>query len=105
MKLCTTTVVTGLDGKNHFAIAAVGQQSWPIAVFGLVDGANAKLSEAEAKFFADAPAMMDMLEYLADEFGGDISPNIAAEQSKLESLVERAASLVAKHASLCRRQS
>jgi hypothetical protein len=100
MKICTTTVVTGLDHKEHFAIVAVGHPGWPIALFGPTGGANAKKSEAEAKFFADAPAMYDMLEHLSKEFG-NINPDFpvsAGKVAEMKLLVERASSLVAKHA-------
>lgn len=92
MKLCTTTTVTGLDGKEHFAVVAVGQPGWPLALCGLTKGAQAKKSEAEAKLFADAPSMLDMLETLALEFGG-INPEFPiapGKQAHLAELVERA---------------
>lgn len=100
MKLCTTTTLTGLDLKEHFAIVYVGQPNWPVAQFGFASGANAKKTEAEAKFFADAPVMMDMLEHLAKEFG-NFNPKFPLSDGKineLQTLVERASSLVAKHA-------
>ncbi len=102
MQLCTTTVVTGLDNKEHFAVVALGQTGWPIALFGPTTGAKAKKSEAEAKFFADAPVMMDMLEVLAQEFG-NINPAFPLSAGKiveLQRLVERASTLVAKHANV-----
>jgi hypothetical protein len=102
MKLCTTTIVTGLDNKEHFAVVAVGQPSWPIALFGLTNGAKAKKSEAEAKFFADAPVMMDILEVLVHEFG-NINPNFplsAGKVAEMQRLVERASTLVTKHANV-----
>lgn len=100
MKLCTTTIITGLDLLDHFAIVQVRQPNWPIAQFGFASGANAKKTEAEAKFFADAPVMMDMLEHLAKEFG-NVSPQAPLSDDRcidLQMLAERASRLVAKHA-------
>lgn len=100
MKLCTVQTVTGLDNKPHFAIAGVGQPGWPIALFGPADGPLAKKSKAEAAFFADAPAMMDMLEVVVKEFK-DINPAFPLSNGKmaeLQILTERAFGLLAKHA-------
>lgn len=99
MRICTTTKVTGLDGKEHFAVVALGQTGWPIALFGPTEGANAKKSEDEAKFFADAPAMSDLLEALCWEFGNfnQNDPVTADKAAFLASLVERAGSLLEKH--------
>lgn len=99
MKLCTTTVVTGLDQKEHYAIVAMGQPGWPIGLFGLSSGPNAKQSKAEAQFFADAPVMMDMLERLVHEFGtiNGAFPLGAGKLAELETLVTRASALVEKH--------
>lgn len=102
MKLCTTTVITGLDQKAHFAIVPVGEPGWPIAVFGCATGAGAKKAKDEAEFFAAAPAMLDMLELLAKEFGA-INPAFPLSAGKavvLDALAERASKLVAKHAAL-----
>lgn len=99
MKTCTTTKVMGLDGKEHFAVVALEQTGWPIALFGPTEGANAKKSEAEAKFFADAPTMSDMLEALCLEFWS-INPNFPVSAGKvafLAELVERASALLGKH--------
>lgn len=104
MKLCTVTTVNGLDNKPHFAIAAIGQPAWPIAILGLVEGSMAKKSKAEAEFFADAPAMMDMLEVLVKEFS-QVNPDFplgAGKIVELQNLAERAASIVAKHAGVKR---
>ena len=99
MKLCTVT--TGLDfqGKEHFVVSAVGESSWPLAICGYTTGEYAKESEAEAKVFADAPVMLDMLEHMVREFSNfnpkfPLSPGKAAE---LSALVDRASSLLAKH--------
>jgi len=102
MRLCTTTVVNGLDNKPHFAVVAVGQPYWPLALCGPTDGALAKKSKAEAEFFADAPIMRDMLDLLTKEFG-NINPNFplsAGKINELQLLVERASSLVYKHANI-----
>lgn len=96
MKLCTVTKVIGLDHKEHFAIVAIGKPGWPLALCGPTT--NPK-SEKEAKFFADAPAMHDMLEYLSKEFG-NINPDFPPSNGKvaeLALLAERAGRLVAKH--------
>lgn len=102
MKLCTTNIVVGLDGKEHFAVVATGQPGWPIALFGPTSGSMAKKSEAEARFFADAPTMMDMLERLVQEFG-NVNPNFplsAGKVNELQTLAERASSLMSKHKGL-----
>lgn len=101
MKLCTTSRVTGLDGKEHFAVVAVGQPGWPLALCGPTQGSMAKESQSYAELFAAAPAMLDMLEVLVREFAR-INPNspIPANGGKMTELVnltERAAALVAKH--------
>lgn len=101
MKLCKTTVMVGLDQQEHYAIVAVGQPGWPIGLFGPTRGANAKHNKVEAGFFADAPAMMDMLEHLAKEFGDlDLSqPLSPGKLTMLDALAARASALVAKHRS------
>lgn len=98
MQLCTTTVITGLDQREHYAIVQIGQPGWPIGLFGPVNSPNAKRNKAEAEFFAAAPAMMDMLEALADRFGSvDTTIPLSREKTaELAHLVQRAALLVAK---------
>lgn len=99
MNICTTTRVTGLDGKEHFAVVAIGQPGWPLALCGLTSGALAKKNEAQAKIFADATIMLDMLEVLARECS-NINPAFPLSNGKLAELMvlaERASSLVAKH--------
>lgn len=100
MKLCTTAVVTGYDQKPHYAIVSIGEPGWPIALMGFSTGPNAAESKAEAEFFADAPAMFDMIEHLAKQFdsltlNGSITPGQLAQ---LDVLTERAAALAKKHA-------
>lgn len=99
MNLCTTSRVTGLDGKEHFAVVALAQQGWPLALCGPTDGAMAKESEAYAKLFADAPVMLDMLEVLKTEFSAinPAFPLSAGKLAELTNLVERATNLVNKH--------
>lgn len=99
MKLCTTTRVTGLDGKEHFAVVAVGQPNWPLALCGFTSGSNAKQSEAEASLFADAPSMLDMLEVLVAEFSNvnQSFPLAAGKLAELKSLTDRATSMCKKH--------
>ena len=101
MKLCTTTHITSLDGKERFAVVAVGQLGKPLALCGPTQGVGAQESEAYAKLFADAPAMLDMLELLVREFS-NINPDTPIQansgmMAELVSLTERAAGLVAKH--------
>lgn len=99
MKLCTTQIVTGPTGKQHFAVVAAGQPGWPLALCGPVDGPLAKQSEAEAKLFADAPVMLDMLEVLVREFSNvnPIFPLSEGKLAELKTLTERASGLCAKH--------
>lgn len=99
MKLCTTTRLTGLDGKEHFAVVAVGQPNWPLALCGFTNGNNAQQSEAEANLFADAPSMLDMLEVLVAEFS-NVNPSFllsAGKMVELTNLADRAALMCKKH--------
>lgn len=99
MKLCTVTTMNGLDNKLHFAVVEIGAPHWPLALCGLVGGRLAKDSEAQAKLFADAPAILDILEVLAGEFG-NINPRFplaAGKMAELATLAERAAGMVSKH--------
>lgn len=99
MQLCTVTKVTGPDSKEHFCIVGIGQPNWPLALCGLTSGPNVLRSELEAKLFADAPAMLDMLEVLNREFG-NINPNFPiapGKMNELRVLVDRATSMCLKH--------
>lgn len=99
MKLCTTAIVTGLDGKEHFAVVPVGQPGWPVALCGPTTGAMKKESEAAAKLFADAPAMRDMLGVLVTEFAtiNPAFPLSGGKLAELQTLVERASAIHNKH--------
>jgi len=102
MKLCTVTKVTGPSNKEHFCVVALGQPNWPLALCGLTQGPNAERSEQEAKLFADAPAMMDMLEHLVLEFG-NLNPDFPiapGKMNELKLLIERASLLKEKHAKI-----
>lgn len=106
LRLCTTTRVIGLDGREHFAVVAIGQPNWPLALCGFTSGSLARKSEAEAKLFADAPVMLDMLEILAKEFG-NINPAFPLSDGKmaeLRTLAERAGRLLGKHRKPTQRQ-
>lgn len=99
MQLCTVTKVTGPDGKEHFCVVGLGQPNWPLALCGLTSGPNALRGELEAKLFADAPAMLDMLEVLMREFG-NLNQNFAIGSGKLNELkvlVDRASMICQKH--------
>lgn len=99
MKMLTVTTTAGLDGKQHFTLASIGQKSWPIAMLGLTDGAMAKESRREAEFLAASTSMYDMLEALAFEFD-NINPKFPIAPGKaafLSELVSRAQALVDKH--------
>lgn len=98
MKLCTVTQVTGPDNREHYAVVALGQLNWPLALCGFTTGPNAKTSKKEAETFAAAPVMLDMLEHLAKEFG-NINPKFPLSDGKLAELAlltERAQTLVGK---------
>ncbi len=99
MNLCTVTTMHGLDNKLHFGVVEIGKPHWPLALCGPVEGPLHKESEAQAKLFADAPAMCDMLEVLAAEFGNTNSefPLAAGKLAELATLAERAARVVARH--------
>ena len=92
MKLCTATTLQGPDGKMHYGVVAIGQPGWPLALCGPVDGSNAQQSKAEAQMFADAPAMLDMLEHLVTTVD-----SIPSAPDALLVLAERAKRLCAKH--------
>ena len=95
MHICTTEIVDGIDGKKHYAIVRVGDSgSQIVGLFGLVD--SRMPNEKEAKFFAMAPAMFDMLEHLAHEFS-NINPKFPLSPGKIKeltTLTERAGNLV-----------
>ena len=99
MKLCTVTRGLDFQGKEHFVVSAVGQPSWPLAICGYTTGEYAKESEAEARVFADAPVMLDMLEHMVRELS-NINPEFPLSPGKiaeLSVLADRASSLLARH--------
>jgi hypothetical protein len=103
MKLCTTTKVTGNDQEEHFAVVAVGQPGWPLALCGKTKGSMSKQSEAYAKLFADASAMLDLLEALYGEFS-NINANFPLSAGKLAFLgdqMDRAKQFLNKHIPNC----
>ena len=100
MKLCTVGIVDGFGGKKQYAIQPLGKggSSQTVGLFGYAEGAYAKKNKQEADFFAAAPAMYDMLEFLVKEVG-NINPNFplsAGKVAELSLLVERAGKLVEK---------
>lgn len=96
MKLCKVVQVTGPDGKEHFAVAALGNLNWPLALCGFATGPNAQASKKEAETFAAAPSMLDMLERLV-EIVSNSKPTLSdKELSELSALAERAQNLVEK---------
>ena len=100
MKAYTTTVITGLDNQPHYAVIATEQPHWPIALLGPTTGPNAKTSQAEATFFADAGTMIDLLAFLASEFGNTTASPLtdSRQQRKFQHLVDKATLLITKHA-------
>lgn len=98
MKHCTVKVVTAPTGVRHFAVATVDKDR----SLALCGSTSSKKSEAEAKFFADAPLMFEVLECLSREYS---NVNMAFPLShgriaELMFLTERAKNLVEKHQSL-----
>lgn len=90
MRLCSVSITTGNDGKEQYAVVPMGVKT-PVALCGK--------DKQAASLFADAPAMLDMLELLAKEFS-NLNPKFpmgAGKQAELASLAERAQRVVAKH--------
>lgn len=100
MKPCTVTTLQGPLGKMHYGIVALGKPNWPLALCGLVDGPNARQSLAEARLFADAPVMVDMLEHLVNTVKA-----MPSAPDALLVLAERSASLCDKHGQVRGKQS
>lgn len=91
MRLCSVSIVaSGADGKEQYAVVPMGVKT-PVALCGK--------NKQAASLFADAPAMLDMLELLAKEFG-NLNPNFpmgAGKQAELAALAERAQRVADKH--------
>lgn len=99
MKQTTTTVLQGPNGKPHFAIVAVDQPGWPLALMGPAEGPNREDNRRQAAFFADAPVMAELLSHLAAAVGKlpvDAVPE--ASREFLGHLVDRSQSLLMRHA-------
>lgn len=96
---CIVARVMGLDQKEHFAVVAKKQPGWPLALCGPTSGSMAKDSEAEAHLFADAPAMLSVLQRLTKELG-NVNPEFplsAGKVAELQLIVQDAQHLVTNH--------
>lgn len=98
----TVTRIQGLDRQEHCAVVAVVKPhtTWTVALCGPTRGAFARESEREANLFADAPAMLDLIQRVHAELAGTDLASLPGpgKLDYVNELLERADSIVSRHA-------